>query len=219
MLDPEPRRPKVQGHLPDLLRGDHNSTKSRRQKIVGEFRFARDDEIVAALGCKPGYIGPVGGRRGGGFRRSQRGRDERLRLRRQRSRLPLTGVNFGRDLPSRRWSPISQRRRRRSVARRQRHAGTLPRRRSGAYLPVAHQVRRSAQMQFSRRERPEQIMEMGCYGIGVTRIVGAAIEQGHDRARHHLSRRRLPRSKSASCRWATPRAKPSRPRPMRFTPN
>ena len=35
-------------------------------------------------------------------------------------------------------------------------------------------------------------MEMGCYGIGVTRIVGAAIEQGHRRAGNHISRRHCP---------------------------
>ena len=32
-------------------------------------------------------------------------------------------------------------------------------------------------------------VEMGCYGIGVTRLLGAAIEQNHRRERHHLARR------------------------------
>jgi prolyl-tRNA synthetase len=36
-------------------------------------------------------------------------------------------------------------------------------------------------MQLLDENGKSQIMEMGCYGIGVTRIVGAAIEQGHDR--------------------------------------
>ena len=46
-------------------------------------------------------------------------------------------------------------------------------------------------------------MEMGCYGIGVTRIVAAAIEQNHDAARHHLARSRSRRSRSPSRRSAT----------------
>jgi prolyl-tRNA synthetase len=33
---------------------------------------------------------------------------------------------------------------------------------------------------FLDEQGKDQVMEMGCYGIGVTRIVGAAIEQGHD---------------------------------------
>jgi prolyl-tRNA synthetase len=43
-----------------LLRGDHNLNELKVQKTLGEFRFARDDEIVVKLGCQPGYIGPVG---------------------------------------------------------------------------------------------------------------------------------------------------------------
>ena len=33
-----------------------------------------------------------------------------------------------------------------------------------------------------------QLMEMGCYGIGITRLLGAAIEQNHDERGHHLAR-------------------------------
>lgn len=42
-----------------LLRGDHELNEIKANKVIGEFRFAKDDEIVAALGCKPGYIGPI----------------------------------------------------------------------------------------------------------------------------------------------------------------
>jgi hypothetical protein len=58
-----------------------------------------------------------------------------------------------------------------------------------------------------------QIMEMGCYGIGVSRIVGAAIEQGNDERGIIFCRRPSPPSRFASCRWATTRATPSRLRP------
>ena len=44
-------------------------------------------------------------------------------------------------------------------------------------------------------------MEMGCYGIGVTRILGAAIEQNFDEQRHHLAANRSRRSRSCCARW------------------
>src|ERR671910_86029 len=41
-----------------LLRGDHALNEIKTQKAIGAFRFASEKEIVAALHCKPGYIGP-----------------------------------------------------------------------------------------------------------------------------------------------------------------
>jgi prolyl-tRNA synthetase len=43
-----------------LVRGDHALNEIKTQKAIGAFRFASEKEIVAALRCKPGYIGPVG---------------------------------------------------------------------------------------------------------------------------------------------------------------
>ena len=43
-----------------LLRGDHDLNEIKAQKVIGDFRFARDEDIVGALGCKAGYIGAVG---------------------------------------------------------------------------------------------------------------------------------------------------------------
>src|SRR5829696_5098384 len=43
-----------------LVRGDHALNEIKTQKAIGTFRFASEKEIVAALHCKPGYIGPVG---------------------------------------------------------------------------------------------------------------------------------------------------------------
>ena len=37
-----------------LLRGDHDLNEIKAEKAIGEFRFAHDEEIIAALGCKPG---------------------------------------------------------------------------------------------------------------------------------------------------------------------
>jgi len=71
-----------------LLRGDHQLNELKAQKTIGEFRFAREDEIAAVLGSPPGYIGPVGIAQHTGIRRSQCGGDERLRLRRQCEGFP-----------------------------------------------------------------------------------------------------------------------------------
>src|SRR5688572_11198104 len=43
-----------------LVRGDHQLNEIKTQKVIGAFRFASDKEIERALGCKAGYIGPVG---------------------------------------------------------------------------------------------------------------------------------------------------------------
>src|SRR4029078_13113985 len=43
-----------------LVRGDHALNEIKASKVVGAFCFAREKEIVTALGCKPGSIGPVG---------------------------------------------------------------------------------------------------------------------------------------------------------------
>ncbi|MBK7677651.1 MAG: proline--tRNA ligase [Candidatus Accumulibacter sp.] len=164
-----------------LLRGDHNLNELKVQKTLGEFRFARDDEIVVKLGCQPGYIGPVGvvdlpvfadrsvavmgdfvcGANEAGFH--------------------LTGVNFSRDVaePTRVGDF-------RNVV-----AGDLSPDGRGRLelcrgIEVGHifQLRtkyaEALKCSFLDEGGQSRIMEMGCYGIGVTRIVGAAIEQGHD---------------------------------------
>ena len=109
-----------------LVRGDHMGNEVKIGKLPGldGWRWATDAEIVAATGCRPGYLGP--GRHPGGHaadRRPHGRRDGRLRLRRQRSRLPPARRQFRPRLPRaghRRRHP--QRGRGRPVARRQGHA-------------------------------------------------------------------------------------------------
>jgi prolyl-tRNA synthetase len=167
-----------------LLRGDHDLNEIKTQKVPGldPFRFATEAEIVRHTGCKPGYIGPVG-------------IDPSIRVIADRSvatmsdfvcganeeGFHLAGANFGRDLPEpaavadirnvRRGDPSPD------------GKGTLDIVRG---VEVGHifqlRTKYSAAMKASflddqGKERP---FEMGCYGIGITRIVGAAIEQGHD---------------------------------------
>jgi prolyl-tRNA synthetase len=164
-----------------LLRGDHDLNEIKAQKVVGDFRFARDDEIVLALGCKPGYIGPVGivdipvfADRSvavmGDFVCGANDAD-----------FHLSEVNFGRDLPE----PISIADFRNVVA-----GDPSPDRKGQLELcrgiEVGHifQLRtkyaEALKCSFLDESGQSQVMEMGCYGIGVSRIVGAAIEQHHD---------------------------------------
>src|SRR5216683_2571537 len=42
-----------------LVRGDHDLNEIKTQKVIGNFRFAKDEEIERILNCRPGYIGPV----------------------------------------------------------------------------------------------------------------------------------------------------------------
>ena len=167
-----------------LLRGDHqlNEIKASKLPAMDPFRFATDAEIEQHLGCRPGYIGPVGIRGD-------------IRVIADRSVAPLsdfvcganaegfhlTGVNFGRDLPE--PSLVADLR------------DVLPGDPSpdgnGALalcrgIEVGHifQLRtkysEALNCRFLAENGQEQVMEMGCYGIGVSRIVAAAIEQGND---------------------------------------
>ena len=167
-----------------LLRGDHQLNEVKTAKLPGlaPFRFATEAEIERFLGCKPGYIGPIG-------------TDDRVRVIADRSVVVmsdficganaegfhLTGVNWGRDLPE----PALVADIRNVVA------GDASPDGEGSLelcrgIEVGHifqlRTKYSAALKcgFLDEHGQERIMEMGCYGIGVTRIVGAALEQGHD---------------------------------------
>jgi prolyl-tRNA synthetase len=168
-----------------LLRGDHTLNEIKAGKLQGldPFRFATDAEIVAHLGCKPGYIGPVGvdaakirviaDRAVAAMDNFVCGANE--------EGFHLTNVNWGRDLPE----PALVADIRNVVAGDPSPdgKGTLDICRG---IEVGHifqlRTKYSAAMNctFLDENGKEQVMEMGCYGIGVSRIVGAAIEQGHD---------------------------------------
>lgn len=167
-----------------LLRGDHvlNEIKAGKLPGLGAFRFASDEEVSSALGCVPGYIGPVGVNAGKVKVIADRavvamsdfvcGANE--------AGFHLTGVNFGRDLPEPEVADL------RNVV-----AGDLSPDGKGCLeicrgIEVGHifQLRskyaKALNCAFLDENGKSQIMEMGCYGIGVSRIVGAAIEQGND---------------------------------------
>lgn len=166
-----------------LLRGDHELNEVKAEKLISGARFASDAEIKMLLGDVKGYIGPVGidrskikvvaDRTAAVMANFVCGANE--------ASMHLTGVNFGRDCPE--PDVVADLR---TVV-----AGDISPDGGGVLeicrgIEVGHifQLRtkysEAMQVQFLDREGKTQYAEMGCYGIGVSRIVAAAIEQNHD---------------------------------------
>lgn len=164
-----------------LLRGDHNLNEIKTQKIVGEFRFARDGEIVTALGCSPGYLGSVAIGDVPVFADRDVAVMSDFVCGANDAGYHLTGVNFGRDAKE----PTQVADFRNVV-----NGDLSPDGRGRLELCRGIEVGHIFQLRTKYAEAlkccfldeggQSRVMEMGCYGIGVTRIVGAAIEQGHD---------------------------------------
>ncbi len=168
-----------------LLRGDHDLNEVKVGKIEGlnqGFRFANVDEIDHHFGCKPGYLGPVN------LKGSVRVIADRTVA--QMSDFVtganqwdhhLRGVNWGRDLPEPACivdirnvvegdpSPDGR--------------GVLAIQRGievGHIFYLGTKYSEAMKATYLDETGKPALMQMGCYGIGVTRIVGAAIEQNHD---------------------------------------
>jgi len=164
-----------------LLRGDHDLNEVKTQKLVGEFRFARDEEIIAALGCQPGYIGPVSGNDITVFADRSVAAMSDFVCGANEAGFHLTGVNFGRDL--REPETIADLRNVLVGDPSPDGKGQLELCRGievGHIFQLRTKYAEALKCSFLDENGQSQIMEMGCYGIGVSRIVGAAIEQGHD---------------------------------------
>jgi len=167
-----------------LIRGDHTLNEIKVSKIpfLNPFRFATDEEVERFLGCRPGYIGPVGVAQGipviADRTVSQMsdfvcGANE--------AGYHLIGVNWGRDLREPDYvfdirnvvedDPSPDGKGKLSICR-------------GIEVGHIFQLRtkysEAMKATFLDESGQPRVMEMGCYGIGVTRIVGAAIEQNHD---------------------------------------
>ncbi|ESH97456.1 prolyl-tRNA synthetase, partial [Cupriavidus sp. HPC(L)] len=166
-----------------LLRGDHDLNEIKASKVPGlaEFRFATEAEIVATFGTPPGYLGPIGAkapirvvadRTVANMSDFVCGANERD--------YHLTGVNWGRDLPEPVVADL------RNVVEGDASPDGKGRLAICRGIEVGHVfmlgTRYSAAMNatFLDENGKTQPMQMGCYGIGVTRIVGAAIEQNYD---------------------------------------
>ena len=166
-----------------LVRGDHelNEVKAGKLPGIGPFRFASDTEILEHFGSKPGYLGPINTPKSVKIVADRTvaqmsdficGANE--------ENFHYTGVNWGRDLPEPVVADI------RNVI-----AGDVSPDGKGVLevqrgIEVGHVfqlgTRYSEDMKASYLDEhgKPQLMQMGCYGIGVTRILGAAIEQNFD---------------------------------------
>ena len=167
-----------------LLRGDHALNEIKAGKIAGlpPFRLATEGEVEEYLGCKPGYIGPVAvdTKKVAIFADRTVAAMSDFVCGANEAGFHLTGVNFGRDLPEPEVFDI------RNVVAGDPSPdgkGTLEICRGievGHIFQLRQKYAAALNCAFLDESGKSQIMEMGCYGIGVSRIVGAAIEQGND---------------------------------------
>ncbi len=166
-----------------VVRGDHELNAVKAQKLPGvgsPLRLASPAEVAAATGSEPGFVGPVGltgvlvyadhsALAAADFVCGANARDTHLQ-----------GVNWGRDLPEPPAADL------RNVVDGDASPGGTGHLRIVRGIEVGHifQLGRkySAAMQATVLDEAGEpvTMLMGCYGIGVTRIVAAAIEQNHD---------------------------------------
>ncbi|MBK8337637.1 MAG: proline--tRNA ligase [Sterolibacteriaceae bacterium] len=166
-----------------LLRGDHDLNEIKAHKAIGEFRFARDEEIVAALGCKPGYIGPVGASGVAVYADRTVAAMSDFVCGANEAGFHLTGANFGRDLADIESARIADLRNVVSGDPSPDGKGSLELCRGievGHIFQLRTKYAEAMKATFLNEQGKPEVMEMGCYGIGVSRIVGAAIEQNFD---------------------------------------
>jgi len=166
-----------------LLRGDHELNEIKVNKVPGlaAFRFASDEEIKTACHSPVGYLGPVGlspaiqvlaDRTVANMCDFICGANE--------AGYHLTGVNWGRDLPE----PVVADIRNAVVGDPSPDGkGALEICRGievGHVFQLGTRYSEAMKCTYLDENGKSQPMVMGCYGIGVTRLLGAAIEQGHD---------------------------------------
>ncbi|SDK59155.1 prolyl-tRNA synthetase [Methylophilus rhizosphaerae] len=167
-----------------LLRGDHQLNEIKFGKIEGvqNFRLATEEEIRGNLGCPPGFIGPVGV--SGQVRVIA---DKTVALMSDfvcganKPKFHLASVNFGRDLAE--PSVVADIRNVVEGDASPDGKGTLSLCRGievGHIFQLGTKYSEAMQATYLDENGQSQVMQMGCYGIGVSRIVGAAIEQGND---------------------------------------
>jgi len=165
-----------------VLRGDHelNEIKAEKHPLVASpLQFASEEDVLAVTGAKPGSVGPVGltipvivdhaaahladfvtGANKDGFH--------------------FTGVNFDRDITTYQLADL------RNVVEGDPSPcgnGNLVIRRGievGHIFQLGDRYSSAMKAGVLNEEGKHQIMTMGCYGVGVSRIVAAAIEQNHD---------------------------------------
>jgi prolyl-tRNA synthetase len=165
-----------------VVRGDHELNAVKAQKLPGVYsplKMATAEQVRAATGCEPGFIGPVGLKlRLYADRAAAQAADFVCGANRRDAHL--TGVNWGRDLPEPEVADL------RNVVPGDPSPSGLGTLGIARGIEVGHifQLGRKYSQAMNATVLDEQgqavTMFMGCYGIGVTRVVAAAIEQNHD---------------------------------------
>ena len=166
-----------------LVRGDHAVNEIKLAKVPGlaEYRLATEAEIIDHLGSEPGFLGPIGARKPIHVVADREvaamadfvvGANE--------AGFHIAGVNWGRDLPEA------------NVVADIRNVVEGDRAMDGGEIRLARGIEVGHIFQLGRKyaealqatvldeNGKAATLTMGCYGIGVSRIVAAAIEQNHD---------------------------------------
>ncbi len=168
-----------------LVRGDHDLNEVKASKIEGfkgGFRFATVPEIIEHFGIKPGYLGPLNMKKPVKVvaDRTVAAMSDFITGANQWDQH-LTGVNWGRDLPE--PDIIADIRNVQAGDPSPDGKGALSIQRGievGHVFFLGTKYSEAMKATYLDETGKAALMVMGCYGIGVTRIVGAAIEQGHD---------------------------------------
>jgi prolyl-tRNA synthetase len=168
-----------------LVRGDHDLNEVKAGKVEGlkgGFRFATGAEIEAHFGCKPGYLGPIG------LKKPVMVVADRTVARMadfvcgaNELDFHFTGVNWGRDLPE--PDVVADIRNVVPGDPSPDGLGTLAIQRGievGHIFLLGTKYSDAMKATFLDENGKPQVFVMGCYGIGVTRLVGATIEQNND---------------------------------------
>lgn len=167
-----------------LLRGDHMLNEVKLTKLSGlaDFRLATEEEIRANLNCPPGFIGPVNvGAHVQVIADTTVAAMSDFICGANKPKFHLAGVNFARDLAE--PSVVADIRNVVAGDASPDGKGTLSLCRGievGHIFQLRTKYAKAMNATYLDENGQSQIMEMGCYGIGVSRIVGAAIEQGND---------------------------------------
>ena len=166
-----------------LLRGDHELNEIKASKVEGlaDFRFATEAEILEYFGTVPGYLGPVGLKKPLTIiaDRTVANMSDFV-CGANKEGFHLSGVNWVRDLPEVAVADI------RNVVEGDASPdgkGILEICRGievGHIFQLGTRYSEAMSCVYLDEKGQSQPMVMGCYGIGVTRVLGAAIEQCFD---------------------------------------
>ncbi|MGZ8153563.1 MAG: proline--tRNA ligase, partial [Methylovulum sp.] len=171
-----------------FLRGDHELNITKLGKIIGEFRFATDDEIKQNMDCRTGYIGPKKDLKCPKYYDHSAIEMSDFVCGANKEGYHLNGYNWQRDffevpensLPKEYFVDI------RNIVEGDPSPDGQGQLTLARGIEVGHIFQLGAKYSSAMKagiineDGKNQIMIMGCYGIGISRVVAAAIEQNHD---------------------------------------